>query len=198
MNQPITDEYFRSPLLLDRQRSLLLVVDVQQKLLPLIQASENIEWNIARLMDAATILNVPTLATEQYPKGLGQTVDSLRKRIANSESIAEKSLFSCRECRSVLETAKSQQRDQLVLVGIETHVCILQTAMDFMAAGVDVFIVADAVGSRSKRDYRWALQRMLAAGATIVTTESAMFEWCEVSGTPEFKQISQLAKQAAP
>lgn len=185
----------RSSHLIDRATSTLLIVDVQEKLIPSIQHSDWLIWNIQRLIDGADILNVPTRATEQYPKGLGHTVESLRSKL---NAIPDKSLFSCRECEDIIQAAIAEERRQIVLTGIETHVCVLQTALDFIAAGLDVFLVVDAVGSRSHRDQRIAVQRMRDCGVNVVTTESVLFEWCEVSGTPEFKQISQLVKQTGP
>ena len=191
-NEPI----FRSPLLLDRHHSSLLVVDVQAKLLPSIRNQQRLVWNIGRLLQAAQILDVPRQATEQYPRGLGATIEELRAWLP--AQLPEKSMFSCRECSSLIEQAQQEQRTQFVLAGIEAHVCVQQTALDMISAGFDVFVVADAVGSRFSHDYRIALQRMANAGVTITSTEAALFEWCEVSGTAEFKQISQLVKDAGP
>ncbi len=145
-------------------------------------------------------MGVPVRATEQYPKGLGRTVESLQKKLqaSGAGSTLEKTMFSCRECLELFEAAESQQRHQIVLTGIETHVCVLQTAFDFLAAGFDVYLIVDAVGSRSKRDHRIALNRLETAGVTLVSAESVMFEWCEVSDTPEFKQISELVKLQPP
>jgi len=186
----------RSPLLLDRATSTLLVVDVQEKLLPLIRSYQRIVWNIDRLIQGAQVLEVPVVATEQYPRGLGHTVSQLKERLAGK--IPEKSLFSCRECNGLVEQSSEQNRHQFVLVGIEAHVCVQQTALDFLGGGFDVFVVCDAVGSRFSHDYRIALERMAANGVTLTTTESVLFEWCEMSGTESFKQISRLVKQPAP
>ena len=186
----------RSPLLLDRDLSTLLVIDVQEKLLPLISGHHRLVWNIERLIKGANILGVPVQATEQYPKGLGHTVAPIRENLINA--VPEKTLFSCRECDVLMEQSGSSGRNQFVIVGIETHVCVQQTALDFMANGFDLFVVANAVGSRYSNDYRIALERMAASGVTITTVESVLFEWCEVSGTDEFKQISQLVKESPP
>ena len=186
----------RSPLLLDRHSSTLLVIDVQEKLIPLVNGHQRLVWNIERLIKGANILQVPVQATEQYPKGLGATISPLREMLTNA--VPDKSLFSCRECDSLLEQASNSGRNQFVLVGIETHVCVQQTALDFLSSGFDVFVVANAVGSRYSNDYRIALDRMAASGVTITTAESVLFEWCETSGTAEFKQISQLVKDQPP
>lgn len=186
--------YLRSAELLARDACRLLIVDVQEKLVPHVVSANRLLANCARLIDGAKIMGVPVFATEQYPKGLGGTAAPLAERLAN---VPAKLRFSCGE---VLEwgTAAEQAdgRHQVVVAGIETHVCILQTVLDLLAAGFQVFVPADAVSSRGELDWRIALERMAGCGATIVTTESVLFEWCEVAGTPQFKQISALIKQA--
>jgi nicotinamidase-related amidase len=185
--------YLRSGELLSRDASRLLIVDMQEKLLPLIPTADRVIGNCGRLIDGAKILRVPVFATEQYPKGLGATVRVLAEKLAD---VPPKLRFSCAE---VLDwgTAAEQAdgRHQIVVAGIEAHVCVLQTVLDFLAAGYQVFVPADGVTSRGDIDREIALERMAGCGATIVTTESVLFEWCEQSGTPEFKQISQLIKQ---
>lgn len=192
-SQPV--ELFRSPLLLDRRHSCLLVVDVQEKLLPLVDRHPVVQWNIERLLIAAKHLQVPFAASEQYPTGLGPTVAGIR---AHLDSVAEKRMFSCRECTTWAADWSRRGIRQIVVAGIETHVCVLQTALDLQSAGFDVFIPADAVGSRSAFDYAAALNRLGHAGVTISTTESTLFEWCETSAATEFKAISQLVKRTSP
>jgi nicotinamidase-related amidase len=184
--------YLRSGDLIARDASRLLIVDMQEKLLPLIASADRVIANCSRLIDGAKLFGVPVFATEQYPKGLGSTVHPLVERLVAPPA---KLRFSCAE---VLDwgTAAEQtdQRHQIVVAGIEAHVCVLQTVIDLLAAGFQVFVPADAVASRGDLDRQFALERLTGCGATIVTTESVLFEWCEVSGTPEFKQISQLIK----
>lgn len=182
----------RSPELMWRSRSRLLIVDVQEKLIPHIPVADALIANCVKLVEGAELLGVPVSATEQYPQGLGATVSELANVLADRP---EKLRFSCAE---VLEwgTAAERQdgRDQVVVAGIESHVCVLQTVLDLIALGYSVFVPADAVGSRKKTDWRFALQRMSDCGATIATTESVLFEWAEVAGTPEFKEISRLVR----
>ncbi len=185
----------RSSLLLDRNRSLLLIIDVQERLLPTIADHQRIVWNIGRLIDGAQLFGVPFSATEQYPKGLGATVEIIRQRL---ESIPEKSMFSCRECTSLFSSLLDTKIRQIVLTGIETHVCVQQTAFDLSAMGFDVYLVVDAVGSRFEIDRQTAVDRMRIAGVTPVTTEAVMFEWCETSADSNFKALSQLVRQTAP
>jgi nicotinamidase-related amidase len=185
--------YLRSPELLSRTDSRLLIVDVQEKLVPKIFELDRMLANCRMLIQGAKILGVPVFATEQYPKGLGNTVQELGELL---DSPAQKLRFSCAE---VLDwgTAAGQgdNRFQIVVAGIEAHVCVLQTVLDLLGNGFQVYVAADAVSSRTEFDWKAALDRMSSNGATIVTAESVLFEWCEVSGIPEFRQISQLIKE---
>lgn len=185
----------RSNQLMNASNSALLVIDVQEKLVPLIYNHRQVVWNIGRLLDAAKLLGVRTLATEQYPKGLGPTVAELRERL---NATPEKSMFSCRECVDLFASLRDEGVDNLLLVGIEAHVCVQQTALDLLAQGFNVFLAIDAIGSRFQLDYTTAIDRMKTCGATATTTESAMFEWCESAAHPQFKQLSQLVRQPAP
>ncbi len=185
----------RSPQLLSTPSSVLLVVDVQEKLIPLIPHHRRLIWNIQRLLQAAQVLEVPAVGTEQYPKGLGPTVEPLRELLG---PVPEKLSFSCAGCEPFVEQLDVESRWQVVVAGIETHVCVQQTVLDLLARGFEPYVVADAVGARGELDHQIALRRMEAAGATVTTTESVMFEWCQRAGTPQFKQISQLVRQSPP
>lgn len=184
--------YVRSRELLSRQTSLLVVVDVQEKLAPLICETERLLVNCSKLVECAKLFHVPTFATEQYPQGLGPTVPSLAQHLPERPA---KLRFSCAEVLNWPPAAeRGDDRFQVVLCGIEAHVCVLQTAFDLLAAGYQVFLAADAVGSRRQLDWKVALERLAAAGATIVTTESVLFEWCESAEAPEFKQFVAIVK----
>jgi nicotinamidase-related amidase len=172
----------------------LLVVDVQEKLIRLVPGSAQIIWNIRRLLDAAELLKVKVLATEQYPQGLGGTVAELAGRLGVIES---KVAFSCAACDAA-RAAIEERIQKVLLVGIEAHVCIQQTALDLLSAGYRVYVAVDAVGARGALDCQTALRRMESAGATLTTTESVLFEWCGVAGTPEFKRISALVRESPP
>lgn len=182
----------RSPLLLDPSTSALLVVDVQEKLLPLVQGASSVLANVTLLMDAANRFEVPIVATEQYPAGLGPSVSEVAERLP--EAAREKRLFSCRQCRDVFDRWHEQRRRQVVVVGIETHVCVQQTVLDLLAMGFDCYVVVDATASRHELDQKIAWQRMEISGAMLTTTESALFEWCADSRHPQFKQISAWVK----
>ena len=181
----------RSPELLGRSSSRLVIVDMQEKLLPLIAGNEPVIENCVRLLKAAGILQIPVSATEQYPKGLGATVPVIRSLLP--EEVPEKLRFSSAEALDWVQADRTpEDRLQVVVAGIEAHVCMMQTVFDLLAAGFDVFVPADATSSRNDSDRDIALQRMRDGGAHIVTTEMVLFEWAEVAGTDEFKQISRL------
>jgi nicotinamidase-related amidase len=182
----------RSPELMSRGDTALLVVDVQEKLLPAIAEGRRVVWNVRRLIDGAKILGLPVIANEQYPQGLGATVGELAQRL---ETVATKLTFSCGGCPELFEDLQSRGIHKILVCGTESHVCVQQTVMDLLADGWRVYLAVDAVGSRFEIDRDVALRRMDSAGATLTTTEAALFEWCEVAGTAEFKQVSQLAKE---
>ncbi|MCE9607667.1 MAG: isochorismatase family protein [Planctomycetia bacterium] len=190
-NRPLS----RSPELMSADDTGLLVVDVQGKLITLVPDHARIIWNIRRLIDGADILQVAKAATEQYPQGLGPTVPELAEKFS---SIPSKTAFSCGECGALFREWIERGIHKVLLVGIEAHVCVQQTAFDLMTHGFRVFIAVDAVGSRFDLDRETALRRLDSSGATLTTTEAALFEWCERSGTPEFKAISKLVKEKGP
>ena len=190
-----SQELPRSVELMSRHDSALLVVDLQDKLIPAIDGGQQVVWNIRRLIDGATALGIPVAATEQYPAGLGPTVEEISSRLGH---IPEKLRFSCAECVSLFETWQAAGIFKILLSGIEAHVCVQQTALDLLASGFGVYVAVDAIGSRYTIDCETALRRMDSAGATLTTTESALFEWCERAGSPEFKVISRLAREERP
>jgi nicotinamidase-related amidase len=183
-------EHLRSPEILSSENSRLLIVDVQEKLLPLIPVADRLVHNCRRLLDGAKIVSVPAFGTEQYPQGLGRTKPALAERIG---PMPGKVCFSCVPALQWGDANElADDRDQIVVAGMETHVCVLQTVLDLIAGGFRVYVPADAVASRSKLDWRIALERMSSSGATITTVESVLFEWCRQAGTPFFKQIQKL------
>lgn len=191
----MTTALLRSPELMNRDDSALLVVDMQARLLPLIAGHERLTFNVSRLIDGAKILGVPMAATEQYPQGLGPTTPVLAERLG---TIPAKLAFSCGECGDIFTGWRDQGIWKILVCGIETHVCVGQTVHDLLGEGFRVYVAADAVGARGAIDHEISLRRMDSAGATLTTTEAALFEWCGRAGTPEFKQISQLVKQPSP
>jgi len=185
----------RSPELMNRDDAALLVVDMQAKLLPLIAGHQRVIWNCRRLIDGAKVLGVSLAATEQYPQGLGPTAAELAERLG---TIPAKLAFSCGECGEIFSAWREKGIWKILVCGIETHVCVGQTVHDLLAEGFRVYVAADAVGARGAADHEIALRRMDSSGATLTTTEAALFEWCGRAGSPEFKQISQLVRETPP
>jgi nicotinamidase-related amidase len=167
----------------------LLVIDVQTKLMDKIPERDRVVANIARLVEGAKVLGVPVQATEQYPKGIGPTVPELVSRLP---PCPEKLTFSCCGLPELVDQFRSRGIQKILLAGIETHVCVQQTALDLMAQGFRLYVAADAVASRKELDRDFGLRRMERAGVVLTTTEAALFEWTERAGTTEFKQISKL------
>lgn len=190
--QPI---FMRSPELMSASDTGLLVIDVQGKLVGLIDDHQRIVWNIRRLIDGAKVLGLQILATEQYPQGLGPTTPALAHHLPKA---LEKTAFSCAACAAVCDALRATSRQKWLICGIEAHVCVQQTVLDLLAEGFSIYVAADAVGSRGRFDYEVAMRRMEGSGATITTTEAALFEWCENSQSPHFKQISQLVRESPP
>jgi nicotinamidase-related amidase len=185
----------RSPELMSAADTGLLVVDVQEKLIRLVPGHERIVWNLRRLIDGARLFKMPILATEQYPKGLGGTVPELASRLG---PIAAKTAFSCVGCAEIGAELERLPAAKWLVAGIETHVCVQQTVLDLLASGFRVYLAVDATGSRFDIDRDTALARMDAAGATLTTTEAALFEWCQDSSAAEFKQLSAMIKEEGP
>lgn len=173
----------------------LLVIDVQEKLIPAILESQRVIWNIRRLVDGAQLLDIPVSATEQYPQGLGSTIPAIGERLNSRD---EKMMFSMRECQAIMDRWSDSGRHNILLCGIETHVCVQQSVLDLLAEGFAVFLAVDAVGSRFDVDAQIALRRMEASGATLTTTEAALFEWCETAAHIRFKSISKLIRENGP
>jgi nicotinamidase-related amidase len=183
--------HVRSPLRLDSRRSALFVIDVQEKLCPSIPSADAVERQIHRLIKGAKLIGVPFAATVQYPRGLGPLVASLREEFPSPE---EKLDFSAAVCRAALDRWAADGRDQIVVVGVETHVCVQQTVLDLIAEGLRPYVVADAVASRRESDREPAMARMRDGGAAITTVESVLFEWLGTSDRPEFKAVSNIIK----
>ena len=177
-------------MLINADRSCLLVIDVQEKLAPAVHQAEQLIENCRWMIEAAHLLKVPVLASEQYPRGVGPTVAALRELIADDQ-VKDKQTFSCAdapECQTMIER---QGRDQIVIVGMEAHVCVLQTALRLTVQEKQVFVVADAISSRSTQDIELSVARMRSAGIHIVSREMVAFEWLRGSDAEQFKTFSK-------
>jgi nicotinamidase-related amidase len=183
---PMTDR-------LTAEHGALLVVDLQEKLLARMEDRQRVIANAVRLAQGARLLGLPVAATEQYPKGLGPSVAELIDLIPERPA---KTTFHCCAVPQLLEQLYGRQIRHVTLAGIEAHVCVAQTALELLHLGFKVQVAADAVASRHKIDWEFALRRLERAGAVVSTTEAVLFEWTECSDRPEFKAISQLIKDA--
>lgn len=183
----------RNPKILRKEDTALLIIDIQERILGVMQNKEALIENNLKLIKGCKILSVPIFYTEQYPKGLGETAASLKAELENYEAI-QKMTFSCYAAGDLFETLESQKIKQVIVSGIESHVCVQQTVLDLLANGFQVDLAADAVSSRKETDYKIALERMRNNGAEVTTTESVLFELLNICGTDEFKSVSKLVK----
>jgi nicotinamidase-related amidase len=179
--------------LLSAREGGLLVIDLQEKLVPRIFESQSVIANTVRLIKGATLLDIPVWATEQYPKGLGATIPAVSALIPHRP---EKSSFSCCAVPELVEQLHGRKIRHVTLAGIEAHVCVAQTALELLEMGFIPQVAADAVSSRTAFDRDIALRRLQFAGAVVSTTEAILFEWTGASDAPAFKAISALVKEA--
>ena len=181
-------------LLLQAPQSQLVIIDMQVKLAPAMQADamQAVTKNCAILLQAANLMQVPTLVTEQYPQGLGETLPELKQHFLNIKSTS-KTVFSA-YAEPAFRQHCQQDKTQIVLTGMEAHICVLQTALDLLNAHKQVFVVEDAIISRSAANKANAIARLRDAGCVITNTESVLFEWLGNASHEAFKAISKLIK----
>ncbi len=186
----------KNNLLCNAKNSLLVIVDIQTKLtsaMPM-KVLARMQRNSGLLLKAADALNIPVIATEQYPQGLGPMESDIVTLLPNNTIRIEKTSFSCTGKEEFNEVLKESGREQIIIIGIEAHVCVLQTAMNLIAQGYSVFVVTDATCSRQRENYESAVQRMDNAGASICNSESVVFEWLGDSKHEQFKFLSALVR----
>lgn len=181
-------------MLIRAEESALVVVDVQARLLPAIHESDRVLRNAGILLEAAGALAVPVVLTEQYAKGLGETVEQVRAALPAGTPVIEKITFASTGEPAFVDALAALGRRRIVLCGTEAHVCVLQTALGLLTLGYTVHLVADAVSSRTPANHAAAIDRLRAAGVSAVTTEMVVFEWLERAGTPVFKTVSALIR----
>jgi nicotinamidase-related amidase len=178
---------------LDKDDTALLIIDIQERLAQVMSARDAVISNCIHLIELSKILNIPIVVTEQYPKGLGQTVEEIRGALPVYQPI-EKLTFSCCDEPSFLNGIKGVKRKELLLTGMETHICVLQTCIGLLREGFTVHVVNDAVCSRAEHNWNTSIEFMRNAGAVITCTETALFQLLKVAGTEEFKMISKRIK----
>jgi nicotinamidase-related amidase len=180
--------------LITADKSVLVLVDYQQRLMPAIHRGAQVVTEAARLADVAHELGIPVLGTEQNPRGLGPNEDAIRSRC--DTTLAKMHFDACADgLLDLLRTAGGKMRREVVIAGCEAHVCLMQTALGLLDAGFRVWVVAQACGSRSPDNHQLAMQRLLQAGATIVSVEMAAFEWLHTCEHANFKHVLKLLKE---
>lgn len=179
---------------LDRGRTALLLIDVQEKLFPYVENSCIVMQAMQKVIRGFRILGLPIYVTEQYPKGLGSTVAVLKGLLGDSQQYLVKTAFSCLDDESIKKELSSLPFDQWVIIGIEAHVCVLQTVKDLLLSHKQAVVLNDAISSRSIYDFSTAIAELRDCGARISSTETVLFELLRTSKASEFKEISQLIK----
>lgn len=177
------------------ETSLLVIIDVQERLLPAIFQQQQVIFNVRRLLEAASAIGVPVVVTEQYPQGLGETVRELLPFIPADAAVLPKKSFSIYDDENIRLAIEKHRRSQVILCGAEAHICVQQSAFDLLGAGKEVHIVIDAIGSRFAENRDTALRRFEFSGMVVTNTESLLFEWCRSADHPQFKVFSRLAKE---
>lgn len=176
-----------------KENSLLLFIDVQEKLFPHINRNVELEKKLNQLVEGMQVLEVPILVTEQYTKGLGKTINSISEKLNDNVLTLEKMTFSCMQNPEIAAAIELSGKRTIILAGIEGHICVLQTALDLIEEGFDVVLVLDAVGSRNDEDKSISVLR-LQNKVTFTSVEALLFELCNVAGTEQFKAISKIIK----
>lgn len=178
---------------LDKQDSVLLIVDIQDKLATVMKERDRVVNNCLHLIELAKMINVPVLVTEQYPKGLGKTVAEIQSALSQYRPIV-KTAFNCCGEPAFLSEIKKINRKKVIVTGMETHICVLQTTAGLLQDGFTPHVVQDAVCSRSDENWGTGIEFMRDAGAVITCTETVLFQLLKVAGTEEFKKISARIK----
>jgi len=177
---------------IEKEQTQVLVIDMQERLFPYISNKEELLKKVLTLVEGTKALGLPIVAARQYPKGLGDIVEELRPHLSQCH---DKMTFSCCGSKTLLDELQAEAgRKNIIIVGIEAHVCVLQTVIDLKALGFTPIVVVDAVNSRHQRDYEIALKRMEYEGVVLTTVEAILFELCYQAGHEGFKIISRLVK----
>ena len=196
MGNDMPDQKTTDNLLCSAENSCLLIIDIQSRLTAIMPGKvlERLKRNTSLLLKAANLLPVPVFATQQYPDGLGPMEEEIQAVLPKDYKHFDKTCFSCTDASGFMDTLAATGKRQVVITGIEAHICVLQTAFALHSAGYDVFVVGDAVSSRQRENYENAIQRLQASGVTICNTESVLFEWLRDARHPHFKTLSTLVK----
>ena len=183
--------------MLNIEDSILIIIDIQERLVPASKYGAESAQNMTKLSKAANILSIPTILTEQYPQGLGSTVPQLKETLSADTFVTEKTSFSAMltpEFNKKIQELKAAGKKQIIIGGIETHICVLQTAADLIKEGFEVYVVKDACASRNKSEYKTGLSLLQQYGAKVTCVEIALFELLKTAKHPNFKEIQTLIK----
>lgn len=178
---------------LSAEDSLVLIIDIQEKLVAALN-KDVVVSNALKIATSANILGIPIIVTEQYPKGLGCTVQSLKDVLPQEAQIVEKTYFNALLEDGMLDKIKSYGKKQIVIFGIETHICVYQTASALIEQGYEVYVIKDACASRNKYEFKQGIDAMVANGAKISCVEIALFDWLKGAKNPKFKEVQVLIK----
>jgi nicotinamidase-related amidase len=178
---------------IDKTNTALVIIDIQERLAAVMKVKDIVMENCLHLIELSKTYGVPIILTEQYPKGLGQTVKEIREALPEYKPFI-KTTFSCCDEQTFLNEIKKLNRGTIILAGMETHVCVLQTCISILKNGFNVHVVKDAVSSRTKENWETGIEFMRDAGAVITCTEIVLFQVLKIAGTEEFKAISRRIK----
>ena len=181
-------------IILNEKNSLLLIIDIQEKLINAAFNKATIEKNSVILAKAANILGIPVVVTEQYPKGLGTTIQGIKDGVGENATYVEKTSFSAIENPAIASIIDKSGKKQIIVFGIETHICVSQTVTALTSKGYDVTLISDASGSRAEEQHLAGIERIKENNAHVVTTELALFEWLKSARHIKFKEIQSLIK----
>jgi len=179
--------------LLDKNSTALLIIDIQEKLAAVMKVKDLVITNSLHLIELAKIQHIPIILTEQYPKGIGQTVEEIRNALPEYKPI-EKLTFSCCDEQGFISEIRKLNKQTIIVAGMETHVCVLQTCIGLLRDGFNVYVVQDAICSRNKENWKTGIQFMRDAGAVITSTETVLFQLLKIAGTDDFKTIIKRIK----
>jgi nicotinamidase-related amidase len=181
------------PAPLNTESTVLVLIDFQERLFPAMNAKEKLLQNVVKLIKGAKVLEIPVIVTEQYPKGLGPTIPEIKELLPDMKPI-EKVCFSCCDNEAFIKSLEALKRKQVLIAGIEAHICAYQTAMSLARKGYEVQFVTDCVSSREPENKAVALTRMNSSGISLASVEMALFELLKAAGGDKFKQISNIVK----
>lgn len=177
-----------------QEQTAVIVIDYQERIVPAMESTKSLMQNSERFLEGLRILEIPMVVTQQYTSGLGMTVPSLQEKLHKPFDYYDKVTFSVYQTEEISKRIKELGRKQLLLCGIEAHVCVLMSALDLKAAGYDVMVVTDCIRSRKTKDYEFALERFKQEGILLTTSEAVLFELLGSAKHPSFKEISKLVK----